>query len=100
MCARFRENVRSEKDLKIFFPLLRVKGAEAQKNAFRVTVIFFGLDCPLFGLPLPLLKKVCLPLWKKEAKRRHETSTVNQQLLSLLCCSRAKRRDVYHKRLW
>ena len=41
MCARFRENVRSEKDLKIFFPLLRVKGAEAQKNAFRVTVIFF-----------------------------------------------------------
>ena len=29
-------------DLKIsLFPLLRVKGAEAQKNAFRVTVIFF-----------------------------------------------------------
>ena len=48
--------------------------------------------CPLFGLPLvPLLKKV-LPLWKKEAKRRHETSTfVNQQLLSLLCVVLARR---------
>jgi len=42
MCARFRENVRSLKDLKIsLFPLSRVKGAEAQKNTFRVTVIFF-----------------------------------------------------------
>jgi len=88
--------VRSEKDLKIsLFPLLRVKGAEAQKNAFRVTVIFFGLDCPLFGLPLPLLKKVCLPLWKKEAKRRHETSTVNQQLLSLCCVVLARRGETF-----
>jgi len=63
--------VRSEKDLKIsLFPLSRVKGAEAQKNVFRVTVIFFfGLDCPkIFGLPfLPLLKKVC-PFGKKKQK--------------------------------
>ena len=83
--------MRSEKDLKIsLFPLLRVKGAEAQKNAFRVTVIFFGLDCPkIFGLPLPL--------WKKEAKRRHETSTLNQ-LLSLLLFSREEER--LYKRLW
>jgi hypothetical protein len=45
---------------------------------------FFGLDCPkIFGLPFP-------PLWKKEAKRRHETSTVNQQLLSLLLFSRER----------
>jgi hypothetical protein len=41
---------------------------------------------------VPLLKKVCpLPLWKKEAKRRHETSTVNQQLLSLSCVVLARR---------
>ena len=34
--------MRSLKDLKIsLFPLLRVKGAEAQKNVFRVTYIFF-----------------------------------------------------------
>ena len=85
--------MRSLKDLKIsLFPLLRVKGAEAQKNAFRVTVIFFfGLDCPkLFGLPLPLLKKVCLPLWKKEAKRRHETSTVNQLFVFVVLFSRER----------
>jgi hypothetical protein len=82
ICARFRENVRSLKDLKIsLFPLLRVKGAEAHKKMYLGSQSFFffwSLDCPLFGLPLvPLLKKVCpLPLWKKEAKRRHETSTL------------------------
>jgi hypothetical protein len=45
-----------------------------------------SLDCQkIFGLPF-------LPLWKKEAKRRHETSTVNQQLLSLSCVVLAARR--------
>ena len=42
--ARFRENVRSLKDLKIsLFPLLRCASKERRhkKNVFRVTVIFF-----------------------------------------------------------
>ena len=91
MRARFRENVRSERFKKIFFfPLLRVKGAEAQKNTFRVTVIFFLVSLPknFWSSALPHFGK------KKHKKKRHETRTVNQSF-RLCCCSRAKkRRDV------
>ena len=69
LCARFRENVRSLKDLKIFFfPLLRVKGAEAQKIHLGSQSFFFGLCPKIFGLPLPLLKKVCQNFGKKKQK--------------------------------
>ena len=84
--------MRSEKDLKIsLFPLLRVKGAGAQKNVFRVTVIFFWSRLPKNFWSSAATFEEGLPLWKKEAKRRHETSTLNQ-LLSLLLFSREEER--------
>ena len=92
ICARALERMCGLKDLKknFFFPLLRVKGAEAQKNTFRVTVIFFLVSLPknFWSSALPHFGK------KKHKKKRHETRTVNQSF-RLCCCSRAKkRRDV------
>ena len=94
--ARFRENVRSLKDLKIsLFPLLFAKERRHKKNVFRVTVIFFlvsRLPKNFWSSAATFEEGLLLPLWKKEAKRRHETSTVNQQLLSLSCVVLAARR--------
>ena len=66
ICARALERMCGLKDLKkiFFFPLLRVKGAEAQKNTFRVTAnFFFGLSAQKF------LVFRSAPLWKKEAQK-------------------------------
>ena len=95
MCARFRENVRSLKDLKIsLFPLSRVKGAERHKKMHLGSQsFFFGSRLPKkFWSSFSATFEEGPPLWKKEAKRRHETSTVNQQLLSLSCVVLAARR--------
>ena len=96
MRARFRENVRSDEDLK----KISFSPSCASKEKRRHKKMHLGSQSIFFLLVAAqkFLVFRSAPLWKKEAKR-HETRTVNiRELSSLCCCSRAKkRRDTFMK---
>ena len=54
------------------------------KNTVRVTVKIFGLKRETQN--------------EREKKKRYETRTARKLFVFVVCCSRAKRRDVYNKR--